>query len=219
MGRPYGSRTTILICCALAILLGRLAVLQYRWATGLATADTQREKEHLDSAASLFANEFNGMAAKAGAFLQNDASWAVQSGDRLTGVPKLIGELYSLDFSAKGVAKVKRLDSEGLFAPSGRPEWMGVSSCAPFAIAQPPALVTPFNQNVNRCFVARLDQTYLHDALFPQLIRRSFGETVAGGVRFRSSFPQSSARCALWRFDAQGPAEVVFSAGRCRSIA
>jgi hypothetical protein len=182
MGRPYGSRTTILICCALAILLGRLAVLQYRWATGLATADTQREKEHLDSAASLFANEFNGMAAKAGAFLQNDASWAVQSGDRLTGVPKLIGELYSLDFSAKGVAKVKRLDSEGLFAPSGRPEWMGVSSCAPFAIAQPPALVAPFHRG--RCFVARLDQAYLRDALFPQLILRSFGETVVGEYDF-----------------------------------
>jgi two-component system, OmpR family, sensor histidine kinase SenX3 len=210
MGRPYGSRTTIVICCALAILLGRLAVLQYRWATGVAAADAQREKEHLDSAASLFATEFNGIVAQAAAFLQNDASRAARSGERLTEVPKLIGELYSLDFPAEGAPKVKRLDAEGLFAASGRPEWMAISSCAPSAIAQPTALVVPihdmgtvesggpasagvltgtrvlkrFSRNVGRCFVARLDRTYLRDTLFPQLIHRSFGETVAGEYDF-----------------------------------
>ena len=199
MQRSFGSRTLVTICGALAVLLAALAVVQYRWSTRVAAADAQREKEHLDSAASLFASEFNEIAGQAVAFLQNDAWPALQSGKRLASVPKLIGELYYLDFPAHGAPKARRLTAEGFFAPSSIPAWMAIPRCATLAIQQPPALVAPiydistvetrqatgirilrtFRQQVERCFVARVDAAYLRDVLFPQLIRESFGGTAA----------------------------------------
>ena len=92
MGRPYGSRTILIICGALAILLGALAAVQYRWSARVAAADAQREKEHLQAAATLFSQEFNTVAAQAVTFLQNDGAAAVKSGSPLTGVPKLLGD-------------------------------------------------------------------------------------------------------------------------------
>jgi signal transduction histidine kinase len=189
---------------ALAVLLAALAIVQYRWSTRVAAADAQREKEHLDSAASLFATEFNGIAWQAMTFLQNDAWAALQSGERLAPVPKLIGELYYLDIPAQGRPQARRLTSEGLFAPSPLPDWIAIPHCADLAIEQPPALVAPiydiataesqgaagarilktFRFRPDRCFVARIDQTYLRDALFPQLIRRSFGESSARDYDF-----------------------------------
>jgi two-component system sensor histidine kinase SenX3 len=203
MGRPYGSRTLLAICGALAVLLTALGVVQYRWSTRVAAADAQREREHLTSAAALFANEFNGLAGQAMAFLQNNARAAVQSGERLTAVPKLIGELYYLEIPADGARKAQRL-TEGSFVTSPLPEWLATARCAEFAIEQPPALVAPiydvvteqgrgddgihvmkrFSQSAGRCFAARLDVSYVRGTLFPQLIRQSFGETSAGEYDF-----------------------------------
>ncbi len=39
-------------------------------------------------------------------------------------------------------------------------------------------LVVPIERRPNACFLARVDQTYLRDSLFPQLIRQSFGGTL-----------------------------------------
>jgi signal transduction histidine kinase len=204
MGRPYGSRTTLAICGALAILLGRVAVVQYRWATQVAAADAQREKEHLESSASLFATQYNGIGAQAAGFLQNEAWPALQSGEKLSTLPKLLAEVYFLDLSARGGPKGRRLTSEGLFIAAPLPEWAVIPRCDSLAIQQPPALVAPvfdmsstesqgatgshamntFWQRADRCFVARLDQTYLRDVLFPQLIHQSFGETSASEYDF-----------------------------------
>jgi signal transduction histidine kinase len=94
---------------------------------------------------------------------------------------------------------VRRLTAEGLFAPSPLPEWIAIPRCSALVIEEPPALVAPiydvvtteshgtggtrflktFGWRTDRCFVARIDQTYLRDALFPQLIRQSFGATAA----------------------------------------
>ena len=79
MATSFGSRTLIAICGVLVILLAAFAAVQYRWSTRVAAADAQREKEHLDSAASLFANEFDSLADQANAYLYNDARAAVQS--------------------------------------------------------------------------------------------------------------------------------------------
>lgn len=199
MGRSLGSRTLVTICGAMALLLGALAAVQYRWSTRVAAADAQREKEHLESAASLFASEFNGLARQAVQYLQNDAWTALQSGERLTSVPKLIGELYYLDIRAKGVQETQRLTAEGVFTPAPAPEWIAIQRCTTLAIEQPLAVVAPiyeiataeshgaagtrilrtFRQRQDRCFIAQIDQSYLRDTLFPQLIRRSFGETAA----------------------------------------
>src|SRR5438270_9594417 len=106
MGKSAGSRTLIAICSVLVVLLAALAVVQYRWSARVAAADAQREREHLESAASLFATEFNSYAEQANTFLQNDARNALQSGQRVASTPKLIQDIYYLEFAADGPSKV-----------------------------------------------------------------------------------------------------------------
>src|SRR5215813_8086092 len=110
MRRTLSSRTLLIICCALAGLLALLAVVQYRWSTRVAAADFQREKEHLDSSATLFASEFNKSAAQTLLFLQNDAWAAVKANEPLTGVPRIIGELYYLNVPEDGRRETQRLN-------------------------------------------------------------------------------------------------------------
>ena len=204
MGRSFGSRTLLTICAALAILLAALAAIQYRWSSRVAAADAQREKEHLDSSASLFASEFNSLVAEATTFLQNDAWSALKSDQRLPPAPKLIADLYYLEIPEHGERKSRRLNSERLFVPAPLPDWINLSRCATMALEQPPALVAPLYDIVTaesrrpgeislsrtltrgpeQCFVARIDREYLRATLFPQLIRRSFGETAANEYDF-----------------------------------
>lgn len=203
MGRLFGSRMLLAICGALALLLAALAVVQYRWSTRVAAADAQREKEHLASAAFLFANQFDGVAGQAVDFLQNTAWPALQAGQPLSDVPKLIGELYYVD-KTPGATGARRLTSGGRFEVSEVPGWAAIPRCAPVALEQPPALVVPvynpavpenraeggmhllkaFNLEPGRCFVARLDLAYLRGTLLPQLIRQSFGATESQEYNF-----------------------------------
>jgi two-component system, OmpR family, sensor histidine kinase SenX3 len=204
MGRPYGSRTILIICGALVILLGALAAVQYRWSARVAAADAQREKEHLQAAATLFAEEFNTAAAQAVTFLQNDGAAAVKSGSPLVGAPKLLGDLYYDDIAPDGNRKVEKLGADGLFVPAPLPTWAEKAPCASVLIAQPPALVTPLydsatenehgektirivrniHQRSGRCFIASIDQAWLRENLFPQLIGRSFGPTLQNEYDF-----------------------------------
>ena len=199
MGKPFGSRTLLIICGALMILLAALAAVQYRWSTRVAAADAQREREHIESAATLFASEFNDIAGHATAFLTKDAREALESGTPVGAVPRLIAELYYLDFPAQGAARVQRLGAGGKFAAADRPPWLSGSHCASALLQNPEAIVVPvfelprpepvgggrvrimrtFGEAPNRCFAARLDTDYLRASLFPQLIRRSFGPTAA----------------------------------------
>jgi two-component system, OmpR family, sensor histidine kinase SenX3 len=197
MGRSFGSRTLLVICGALLILLAGLAFVQYRWSARVAAADAQREKEHLDAAASLFASDFNSVLGQTFAFLQNDAWAALQAGEPLKGTPKTIGELYYLSEPEQGAPKAQRLTADGRFEPAALPEWIRLPQCAPVAIEEPLALVVPIfdapsiaergatelrvmktlHRRPDRCFVVRIDQAYLRDTLFPELILRSFGAT------------------------------------------
>ena len=183
----------------LAVLLGALAAVQYRWSTRVAAADAEREREHLDSAASLFASEFNDVVRHTASFLGNDARAALESGQRLTGVPKLIGELYYVNVPPRGEPEARRLAGDGRFEPSPMPAWIARPPSRGLAIEEPPALAVSLydmasaeNRSAagtrilrtlrwreDRCFVARIDETYLRGALFPQLIRQSFGPTAA----------------------------------------
>ena len=217
MPASFGSRTLLTICAALMVLLGGLAAVQVRWSTRVAAADAQREREHLDAAAALFASQFNDTAGKAVQFMQSDAWSALQSGQRLTGVPKIIGELYYLKLSPEGAASAQRLTAEGLFAPTAVPSWMGAVHCAPLAVDQPPALIAPIfditsvenrvaggahtlrilTRPLGRCFVGRIDESYLRNTLFPQLIRESFGETSAAEYEF-AVIPRSRPHTVLY---------------------
>jgi two-component system, OmpR family, sensor histidine kinase SenX3 len=197
MGKPFGSRTLLLTCGALMILLAALAVVQYQWSTRVAAADAQREREHLESAATLFADRFNDIAGQMAEFLGNGAREALESGAHPPPVPKLIAELYYLDFSTPGAPKAKRLTPEGVFAPATPPAWISMTHCSAMVLDHPPAVVTPnyevpnpetfsgngirilrtFARIPDACFVARLDETYLRDTLLPQIIQQSFGGT------------------------------------------
>jgi two-component system, OmpR family, sensor histidine kinase SenX3 len=213
MGRFFGFRMLVAACGALAVLLAALAAVQYSWSTRVAAADAQREKEHLNSAADLFANQFNQVASQASDFLQNSAWPAVESGQPVAGVPKLIGDLYFVDLSAAS-AKAMRLMGDGRFAAAGLPPWAAIAKCVPAAIEQPPAMVAPvsdvarpperapqireprdrgrgglhvfqsYNLQPKRCFVAQIDLGYLRDTLLPQLIRQSFGATASQDYDF-----------------------------------
>lgn len=59
MHRPFGFRFLIIVCIALAVLLAAVALVQYRWSKRVAAADAQREREHLETSAALFATQFN----------------------------------------------------------------------------------------------------------------------------------------------------------------
>jgi two-component system sensor histidine kinase SenX3 len=204
MKRLRGARGSLAILAALIALLAALAIVQYRWSKRVAAADLQRENEHLYSAAKLFAGEYNGMIAQTLTFLQNDAWTAVQSHRPIASVPKLIGELYFLDFSMQGAPKAERLGPAGQFTPAALPAWIPEGRCEMNVLEQPLALMTPVYNIVtekhgeksqlrvlkavrpesDRCFVARLDEGYLRDILFPQLIIQSFGATGARDYRF-----------------------------------
>ena len=199
MGRKYGLSMLLAVSCALAVLLAALAIVQYRWSTRVAAADAQREREHLDSAASLFASQFDAIVGQAVDYLQNDAWAAFRSGEHAAPLPRLFTELYHLDLPERGTPQARRLDSTGLFTASPAPAWIDLPRCIGHAIEQPPALIVPLYNIATAerrgaagerivktaarvpegCFAARLDQAYLHDVLIPQLILRAFGETAA----------------------------------------
>ena len=229
MGRSFGSRALLAIGGALVILLAGLAAVQYRWSTRVAAADAQRETEHLESAASLFAGEFNGMVGQATRFLQNDAWAALQSRERLAGVPKLIGELYYLDIPPQGAPKVEQLTAGGLFQPSPAPAWMAIPHCATLAIEQPTALVAPVYDIAAAESRSAIGDSYSEDVpmaagpVFRRANRRIVparhalptidspelrGES-RRGVRFCGGFPRPARPRFLWRPATRRSAEAV----------
>jgi two-component system sensor histidine kinase SenX3 len=195
MKRSVGSRTLFAICLLVA-LLTTLAVVQFRWSTRVASADAQREQEHLDSSASQFATEFNQIAGQTIAFLQKDAWTALQTGDPLVSVPKIVAEVYYVDLASPNNPNTKRLTPDGLFVNAETPKWVAIPECAVVALQQPLALVSPVYEfaaaesqgpagrqvlktlrRMNHCFVARIDRDYVRGSLIPDLIRHAFGET------------------------------------------
>lgn len=217
MARQFGRRALPAVCAALVLLLAALAIVQYRWSARVAAADAQREREHLESAASLFANRFNDAIWQASEYLQNDAWKALQSGGPLRSVPKLISDLYYLDRPSSGASQAKRLGAGGLFAPAALPQWIDIPHCATLVLERPLALVTPVldvftaevrrpdgisvvrtsNHLRERCFVARIDDAYLRGAVFPQLIGESFGGTALNDYDF-AVVPKSRPHDALY---------------------
>ena len=197
------------ICGALGILLGALTTIQYHWSVRVAAADVQREREHLDSSASLFASQFNELASQTAQFLRQDAWAAVQRREKLASTPNLIGELYYLETSEQGRERFERLSATGFFMPASRPDWLMSSGCPDLDIEWPPAIVAHiydtaatervrdagtrdlphFRTLQDRCFVARIDRAYLTATLFPQLLRQSFGETAVREYDFAVLVP------------------------------
>lgn len=200
MSRSFSSRMLLAICGALVVLLGALIAMQYQWSVRVAAADVQREKEHLDSSASLFASQFNELASQATQFLREDAWTTVQRGEMLASTPKLFGEVYYIEVPEQGRERVRRLSANGLFTPAPRPDWLTNSPCARLVIEWPPAIVVgiydagaassrQMRTSQERCFVARIDQAYLTARLFPQLFRQSFGETAVQEYDFAVVIP------------------------------
>ncbi|QOY88356.1 sensor histidine kinase [Paludibaculum fermentans] len=204
MGRSFSSRALVAVSSVLAFLLVGLAVLQYQWSGRISAADAQREREHLNSAAQLFASEFNGVVSQSVRFLQNEANTALRSGAPLTGTPKLIGELYYLNLQPQKPPEVLRLTAEGMFVPASRPEWLPAARCSLRGVEDPSTIFAPIfdivsvehkvpgeaqitktiKWGMDRCFVARFDTKYVSETLFPSLIQKSFGGTAASEYDF-----------------------------------
>ena len=192
----------LLIVCIIVLVVGVLPVIQYRWSARVAAADAQREREHLESSSTLFTTKFNAMALRAVESIQNDAWNAYRSGEPLTNVPRLVQELYLLDFSDAG-AHAKRLNEAGLFVAADAPAWIP-QRCSSRALANPTALILPvydlrltanapaqgmqvlqaFGHTVDRCFAARINEAYVRDELAPGLIRQSFGDSAVRDYDF-----------------------------------
>ncbi|MGO4212151.1 sensor histidine kinase [Terriglobus sp. 2YAB30_2] len=190
----FGFRTLIAICVTLAILLGVVAVVQYRWSKRVAAADIQREREHLNASASLFVTRFNRNIADAVGFLQNDAQTAWSTGAPLPALPKVLQELYLLDTSGSQ-PRVRRADASGTFAAVSTPEWMKPVDCMSLISTQPLAITSPLFNPVGeepapgrsrivlrtsrggRCFVALLNEDFIKGTLVPALLQETFGES------------------------------------------
>jgi signal transduction histidine kinase len=212
MERRRASRVLIAVSFALAALLTVLAVVQYRWATRVAEADVQRTKAHLDSAAALFARDFNLRLSETYVYLQNQGAQALDAGKPLQGAPRMAGDIYLAAAKAGEPVHLKKLQADGTFAESVDADVQALaqrlgrnsgSACSSEFLEDLPALVAPVGFNLgpppvrpsdakrgtafavtysslsNRCLIARFNREYLRDALFPELIRRTFGATFA----------------------------------------
>jgi two-component system sensor histidine kinase SenX3 len=196
-----GFRTLIAVCVTLALLLGALAFVQYRWAKRVAAADLQREREHLNASATLFVTRFNRNIADAVGFMQNDAQNAWSSHTPLPTLPKLLTELYLLD-SSSAESQVRRMDASGVFAAIPMPEWMKSVECVGSVLQQPLAITVPLfdsgrDENApgggrrivrisrgRRCFVGLLNEDFIRSSLIPTLLREAFGETFMNDYDF-----------------------------------
>ena len=197
----FGFRTLIAICVALAILLGVVAFVQYRWSKRVAAADIQREREHLNVSASLFVTRFNRNITDAVSFLQNDAQTAWSSGATLPALPKMVKELYLLDTSGSQ-ARVQRANASGSFAAVSIPEWMKPVDCMSLISTQPLAIISPLFDSIHeepapgrgrmvlrtsrggRCFVALLNEDFIKSTLVPALLQETFGESSMNDYEF-----------------------------------
>jgi len=188
----FGFRTLIAICVTLAVLLGVVAFVQYRWSKRLLAADLQREREHLDLSASLFASRFNRNIADTVSFLQNDAQTAWTTNAPLPHLPKLVKELYLVDAS-KDHPRVLRTNNSGTFTAVATPDWMHPEECNATISQQPLAITTPLFQSTvektkqgqslfrisraDHCFIALLDEDFIKSTLIPDLLQQSFGKS------------------------------------------
>ena len=64
MVREFSSPVLLAVGAVMVISTATLGILQYRWSERVAAADAQREKEHLESAATLFAKQLDTVAAR-----------------------------------------------------------------------------------------------------------------------------------------------------------
>jgi signal transduction histidine kinase len=113
MDRSRSSRALIAVSCALAVLLGVMAVQQYRWATRVAEADAQRTQANLESAASLFTRAFDLQMGQLYSYLQNQGSDAVDGRKPLENPPRLLKDVFHLSSAPGGAQKIERLERDG----------------------------------------------------------------------------------------------------------
>src|SRR5579871_4855384 len=112
-GRARASRLLIGVCCALAVLLAVMAVMQYRWATLVADGEARRTKAALDTAASLFARDFDRQLAQIYIYLQNGGARAVRQRAPFTGAPPLIRDFYYVEPRETGFWIFQRIGRDG----------------------------------------------------------------------------------------------------------
>jgi|SRR5579871_183199 len=202
-GRARASRLLIGVCCALAVLLAVMAVMQYRWATLVADGEARRTKAALDTAASLFARDFDRQLAQIYIYLQNGGARAVRQRAPFTGAPPLIRDFYYVEPRETGFWIFQRIGRDGKVSdPTADPDpaaqaviqhynFDAFEICASTVLDDIPAVVAmlpPRGRGVPgaapECLVAWLDAAYLRDSFIPEMVRRYLGGSALDEVDF-----------------------------------
>ena len=126
----YKLSLTILLVASLPVLLGVLAILQYRWLSEISRAERERMQTRLQSDVKRFAGDFNGEITKAyfvfqieGERAENPQTIAERYDlwQKQTDFPELIGEIYKASRGDGGNLDLLRFNqNEKSFAPA---EW------------------------------------------------------------------------------------------------
>jgi hypothetical protein len=179
MSLRFGRRTLTAICVPLAIFLGIMAVMPYRWARRVAAADVQREREHLATSAALFVTHFNRNIAAVVGYLGDDVQTAVVDRGPVSAPPRIVKGLYLVD-EAGALVHVERLDAVGSFSAVATPEWIQPGACMNLISEHPLVITSSMPGSAaghRRCLYALLDESYMRGTLVPQILREAFGES------------------------------------------
>jgi signal transduction histidine kinase len=196
-GSRYGSWATLAVVLVLALSLGVLATLQYRWIDEVSRAEQQRLRASLTAAAERFGEDFDRELARVFHYFLLRPPSAEGVEERLAEryrlwlagapYPDLVGDLwlaYRSDRGDGGSPRLRRLDAEsGRFVdvpwPAGLAPvrgWGGVDDGArQLLLADVPALVVPVPHGP--LVVVGLDREFLTATLPAELTERHF----AGG--------------------------------------
>ena len=205
MDQRYRTRLLLAVSGILAVLLMILALLQYRWAGRVAEADAQRTLSQLQSAAGLFAKEFDLQIAQTYVLLQNQASGLLRPDGNGTpaNLPRLVSNLYLLRPDGGGNSRLFQIGKDGLskvvdtsVAESQqilrrlRPQGEDAPACGSGVLNDVPALLVPLPVTViaapsaqhmeaqvrlSGCIYAELDSAYLRGTFLPDLLKKNFG--------------------------------------------
>src|SRR5262249_14108353 len=205
------SRLLLVVSGILSVLLVALAIIQYRWAGRVAEAALERTRNQLQSAAKLFARDFNLELVRTYAFFQSKSD-SVGSPPapigQATELPRIAKDVYLLQLTEGGQHRLYHLQHDGAWTPvepasaefediTGKMTvrgFDGTTICDTRLFGEVPALVIPLATHVpviakstptlKGCIYAGLDEKYLHDQLFPAIAQRAFGKDAAGSYSF-----------------------------------
>lgn len=205
MDQRQRTRLLLAVSSILAVLLLILAALQYRWAGRVAEADAQRTLAQLQSAAGLFAKEFDLQIAQTYVLLQNQAAGLLRpdAHGQPANLPRLVRNLYLLRPDDSGKSRLLQFEKDGMPKEADmsltdsqqilrrlRTQGEDAPACGSGVLNDVPALLVPVPVTVfatpssahlqaqvklSGCIYAELDTAYLRETFLPGMLKKHFG--------------------------------------------